>query len=100
MIKCNVALLLFVFFSVSFVNFAEARDVSSQEKVLYLADFECVADSTSEYDPDDHSVDIIYGVTADFGVAHNPFVVQAKTSNYLNFSYLRPLTRAPPKAFI
>jgi hypothetical protein len=95
-----VALLFLVFLSVSFFNVAEARDVSSQENVLYLTDFECVTDITSEFDSDDHNVDITYEVSADFGVAPSTFAFQAKSSNYLNFPYLRPLTRAPPKAFI
>lgn len=100
MIKCNVALLLFVCLSVSFINVVEAGEVSSQQKVIYLADFECAADNTTENDSDDHSVGIAYDISANFGAALQTFVVQAKTSDYLNFAYLRPLTRAPPKAFI
>ncbi|WP_339723335.1 hypothetical protein [uncultured Paraglaciecola sp.] len=99
-IKCNLALLLLVFWSVSFVNFAEARDVTSHDKVLYLVDFQCIADSAFEDEVDDHSVDFTYENTTDFGIAHNAVVVSSKTLPCLNFSYLRPLTRAPPKVLI
>jgi hypothetical protein len=98
MIKCNLALLLFLFLSVSFINVAAAGDVSSQSKVRYAADFYCVADSTPEYDSGDDSVGINYEVTEN--AALNSLAVPAKTTYSLNYSYLRPLTRAPPKAFI
>jgi hypothetical protein len=97
---CNFALLLFLFLSVSFINVAVPGDVSSQDKVIYAAVFNCVADSTPEYDSSDDSVDINYDVTEKCGAAFNTIAVQAKTTYSLNYSYLRPLTRAPPKVFI
>ncbi|GAC17668.1 hypothetical protein [Paraglaciecola arctica] len=90
--------MLFLFLSASFINLAEAGDVSNQEKALYLADYECVADSTPEYDPDD-GVGISYEVTEYFEVALTTLEVQTQATYHLNFTYLRPLTRAPPKVF-
>jgi len=98
--KCNVALLLFIFLSALFSNLAEARDLSNQEKVLFLADFECVADSTSEYDSDDDNVGITYDVTENDGIVHSNLFIQSKTTYDLNHAYLRPFTRAPPIYFI
>lgn len=100
MIICNLALLLFVFLSVSFVNLAQAGERSTQEKVIYLADFACLADDTSEYDSEDHSVGIAYDANTNFAVVLHTLVGQAKSSNHLDSPHLRPLTRAPPKAFI
>jgi hypothetical protein len=100
MSKCNVALLLFLFLSVSFINVAVPGDVSSQDIVIYVDDFNCVADSTPKYDLGDDSVDISYHVTEKCGAALNTIAVQARTTYSLNYSYLRPLTRAPPKVFI
>jgi hypothetical protein len=99
MIKCNVALMLFLFLSVSFINVAEVRDVSLQDKVTYLADFEYVADSLPEYDSGDDSVGIPYDVIENCGVARNILAVQVKITYTLNCAFQRPLTRAPPKAF-
>jgi hypothetical protein len=98
MIKCNLALMLFLFLSVSFINFAASGDVSSQSKVIYAADSYCVADSIPEYDSADGSVGIKYYVAEN--AALNYLAVQAKNTYSLNYSYLRPLTRAPPKVFI
>lgn len=100
MIKCNVAVMLFLFLSASFINLAEARDVSTQEKVLFVADYECVADNTPEYDSGDDSVGISYEVTEHLDFTLNTLDVLAKATYHLNFTYLRPLTRAPPKVFI
>ena len=100
MIKCNLALMLFLFLSVSFINVAAAGDVSSQGKITYAADFNCVADSTPEYDSGDDSVGITYDVTEKCGAALNTLAVHPKTTDSLNSSYIRPLTRAPPKVFI
>jgi hypothetical protein len=100
MIKCNVGLMLFLFLSVSFINLAEARDISSQEKLIYGADFEYVADSTPEYDSGDDSVDIAYDVRTNIDFALNIIAVQARTIHYFNYAYLRPLSRASPKSFI
>lgn len=94
MIKGNVAVILFLFLTASFINVAEARDVSTQEKALY------VADSSPEYDSDGNSVGFSYEVTEPFDVALNTLEVQAQATYHLNFTYLRPLTRAPPKVFI
>jgi hypothetical protein len=100
MIKCNVALLLFIFFSVSFVNFAEAHDLSSQEKVLYLVNYDRVADSAPEYDSGDDNVDIRHDGTETFGTVLKTITIQAKATYPLDYAYFRPLTRAPPKVFI
>ncbi len=98
--KCNFALLLLLFLSVSFINVAVSGDVSSQDKVIHAAVFNCVADSTPEYDSGDDSVGISYHVTEQCGAALNTIALQAKIKYSLNYSYLRPLTRAPPKVFI
>lgn len=98
MIKCNVALMLFLFLSVSFINVAEVRDLSLQEKVTYLADFEYVADSLPEYDSGDDSVGIPYYVIENCDVSCNILVVQVKATSSLNCAFQRPLTRAPPNA--
>ena len=98
MIKCNLALMLFLFLSVSFINVAAPGDVSSQGKVLYAVDVYCVADNIPEYDLADGSVGIDYDVTEN--EALNSLAVQAKATYSSDYSYLRPLTRAPPKVFI
>jgi hypothetical protein len=100
MIKCNVALMLFLFLSVSFFKVAKASDVSSQEKAIYVVDFECVADSTPEYDSGDDRADISYDLTETFGTALNTITIQAKATYSLDYAYFQPLTRAPPKVFI
>jgi hypothetical protein len=98
MIKCNVALMLFLFLSVSFINVAEVRDLSLQEKVTYLADFEYVADNLPEYDSGDDSVGIPYDVIENCDVACHILAVQVKATSSLNCAFQRPLTRAPPNA--
>ncbi|MFT6806737.1 MAG: hypothetical protein ACJAWT_002148 [Glaciecola sp.] len=98
MIKCNLVLMLFLFLSVSLINVAAAGDVSSQSKVIYATDFYCVADSTPEYDSTDGSVGNNYAVTENDALSF--LAVQTKTTYSLNYSYLRPITRAPPKVFI
>jgi hypothetical protein len=100
MIKCNVALMLFLFLSVSFINVAEASDVSSQEKAIYVVDFKCVADSTPEYDSADDNVDISHDGTETFGTALKTITIQAKATYSLDDAYFQPLIRAPPKVFI
>jgi len=100
MIKCSLVLMLFLFLSVSFINVAAGGDFSSQSKVIYAADFYCVTDSTPEYDSGDNSVGSTYDVTENAALNTLAVQVQAKTTYSLNYSYLRPLTRAPPKVFI
>lgn len=99
MLKSHVALMLLLFLSVSFSNVVEASDVSTQEQAILVADFESVADSISDFDADDDSVSIAYAVTENVSVVLSTATVQTKTAYYLNFTNLRPLTRAPPKTF-
>ena len=92
--------MLFLFLSVSFINLAEARGVSSQDKLIYVADFECTADKTSEFDSDDGRVSSSYDISLKFAVVPKQPVVQTNTAYYFSYVYLRPLSRAPPKTFI
>lgn len=100
LIKCNAGLMLFLILFVSSINLAEARDISTQEKFTYGADFEYVADSTPEYDSGDDSADISYDVSTNIGFALITPSVHSNAKYSLNYAFLRPLTRAPPKIFI
>ena len=77
-----------------------ASDVSSQEKAIYVVDFECIADSTPEYDSSDDNVDINNDGTETFGTALSTITIQVKATYSLDYAYFQPLTRAPPKVFI
>jgi hypothetical protein len=96
---CNVVLVLFL--SVSFINVAQARDSSSLEKVIFVADFANIADNANELDSGaDDNVGITNEVTQKMGILLNTSSVQAKAIFCLDHNYLRPHTRAPPKVFI
>lgn len=98
---CNVVLVLFLSVSVSFIKVAQARDSSSLEKVIFVADFANIADNANELDSGaDDNVGITNEVTQKMGILLNTSSVQAKAIFCLDHNYLRPHTRAPPKVFI
>lgn len=97
--KCHLALLLLVFLSVSFFNVAHARHQVSHDKTPYFSDWVCVAESCSEADSDDQYVDFASEATTSLDKASSHVVVRNTTHN-LNYYFLRPHTRAPPKIFI
>jgi hypothetical protein len=96
---CNVVLMLFLY--VSFINVSQARDSSSLEKVIFVADLANIAENANELDSGaDDNVGITNEVTQKMGILLNTSSVQAKAIFCLDHNYLRPHTRAPPKVFI
>ena len=97
MIKYSVALILFLF--VSLINVAQACDAPFKEKGIYNVDFTYIADGFNESDPStDDSVGILDDIVKSIHAAHNISLVRVKPTFYLDQSYIRPLTRAPPQS--
>ena len=89
------------FLSVLFVNVTEARDISSQEKGIYVSDLVSITDSLNKLDLGEYDSNGITGIaTAGFAVIFNTFFVQDKSIYYSDYAYIRPLTRASPTLFI
>jgi hypothetical protein len=89
-----------IFLSVSFINVAQACHVPASEKGIFVADFECIADSLRSDSGVDDSVDITDEAVEKIGAVHYVSLVRVKATFYLEHSYLWPLTRAPLKSMI
>ena len=99
MIKYSVALILFL--SVSLINVAQACDAPSKEKGTSGVDFTYIADGFNESDPStDDSVGILDDIIKSINAAHNISLVRVHTTLYLDQSYIRPFTHAPPQSTV
>jgi hypothetical protein len=99
MIKYSVALILFLL--VSLINVAQACDAPSKEKGIYVVDLTHIADGLNESEPStDDSVGSLDDITKSNSAVNNVFSARVKPTSYLDQSYIRPLTRAPPRSRI
>lgn len=98
--KSNFIATLAVLLSLSFINLVIPNDVYAKEALSNVdgCESECFGDSASEFDSSDDGNGSAYELAEQFDVSLSE-VLKADDAKYLVVPhYLRPLTRAPPKA--